>query len=112
MVELAGDVKSIAPNVMEEVEHSLDVVSKSLREASLSAMELSEDARTSLSNAANEVMRVAEMLRKNSVDTAKGMARQAVQEVQEHPLASIAAALTAVGALVSVIVATRSRKSA
>jgi len=52
------------------------------------------------------------MLRKNSVDTAKGMARQAVQEVQEHPLASIAAALTAVGALVSVIVATRSRKSA
>ena len=112
MVELAGDVKSMTTSVTEEVEHSLDAVSRSLREASLSAMELSEDACTALSNAASEVMRVAEMLRKNSLDTAKGMARQAAKEVHDHPLASIAAALTAVGALASVIVATRSRRAA
>ena len=107
MSKLADKGMITAAAVTGNVEDSLSVVAKSLREASANALELSEEASIALSNAATEVMRVAETLRKNAAETARDLARQAAHEVQEHPLASIAAALTAVGALVGVIVAAR-----
>jgi ElaB/YqjD/DUF883 family membrane-anchored ribosome-binding protein len=109
MAARVDETKSTGTAVMGEVEDTLNEVVNSLREASVSALELSEDASVALSHAASEVMRVAETLRKNSVETAKDIAREAVHEVQKHPLASVAAALTAVGALVGVIVATRGK---
>lgn len=109
MVVLIDEAKNMGVKDAGEVEDTLNEVVNSLREASKSALELSEDASVALSNAASEVMRLAGTLRKNSVDAAKGIVREAVDEVQKHPLASIAAALTAVGALVGVIVATRSK---
>ena len=112
MVELIDEAKSLDAKVSGDVEDTLNVVASSLRTASISALELSEDASVALTNAASEVLRVAEMLRKDAVVTAKSIAREAVHEVQEHPIASVAAALTAIGALVGVIVAARSKKSA
>ena len=109
MVALIDETKSMGVKDPGEVEDTLNELVNSLREASTSAQELSQDASVALSNAASEVMWVAETLRKNSVDAAKGLVREAVDEVQKHPLASIAAALTAVGALVGVIVAARSK---
>jgi ElaB/YqjD/DUF883 family membrane-anchored ribosome-binding protein len=109
MVVLIDEAKSMGVKDAGKVEDTLNELVNSLREASTSALELSQDASVALSNAASEVMRVAETLRKNSVDAAKGIVREAVDEVQKHPLASIATALTAVGALVGVIVAARSK---
>jgi ElaB/YqjD/DUF883 family membrane-anchored ribosome-binding protein len=103
---------SIANEIAENVEDTLDVVARSLREASERTQDLSEEASEVLSNAAADVVRVAEKLRKHAVDAARDVARQATHEVQQHPIASLAAALTAVAALVGVIAATRNSKSA
>jgi ElaB/YqjD/DUF883 family membrane-anchored ribosome-binding protein len=112
MVKIVEDEKCMAIKATGDVLDALNAVAKSLREVSASALELSEDASVALSNASSEVVRIAETLRKSSVDAAKGAARQAAHEAQEHPIASVAAALTAIGALVGVIVAARSRKGA
>lgn len=97
--------------IAENVEDALDAVARSLREASDRTHDLSDDASEVLSNAAADVVRVAEKLRKHAVDVTKDVARQATHEVQQHPIASLAAALTAVAALVGVIAAARSSKS-
>lgn len=103
---------SFADEITENVEDTLDVVARSLRQASERTQDLSEEASEVLSNAAADVVRVAEELRKHAVDSAKDVARHATHEVQQHPIASLAAALTAVAALVGVIAAARSSKSA
>ncbi|MGB5076232.1 MAG: hypothetical protein WBO17_01975 [Sphingorhabdus sp.] len=103
---------SLSNEIAENVEDTLDVVARSLREASERTQDLSEDASEVLSNAAEDVVRIAEKLRKHAVDTAKDVARQTTNEIQQHPVASLAAALTAVAALLGVIAAMRNRKSA
>ena len=107
MSKLADKAMSTAAAATEDVGDSLAAVAQSLREASESALELTEEARTALANAATQVVQAAATLRKNSVETAKGAARQAALEIQEHPIVSIAAALAAVGGLVGVILAAR-----
>lgn len=107
MAELADQAIDTAAQITSDVEAKLAVVAQSLREASANALDLSADASAALSSAATEVVRVAEVLRQNSADAAQNIVRQAAHEVQEHPLASIAAALTAVGALVGMIVMAR-----
>lgn len=112
MTEMVDEAKNAAGQIAGEVEATLATVAQSLRDASASALEISEEASAALSNAAAEVVRVAESLSRDSINAVKSMTRQAANEVQEHPIASIAAALTAVGTLVGVIVAARNRKAA
>jgi ElaB/YqjD/DUF883 family membrane-anchored ribosome-binding protein len=81
---------SISNEIAKNVEDTLDIVARSLREASERTQDLSEEASEVLSN----------------------VARQATHEVQQHPVVSLAAALTAVAALVGLIAATRSSKDA
>ena len=103
---------SIPNDIAENVEDTLDVVARSLREASERTQHLSEEASEVLSNAAADVVRVAEKLSKQAVEAAKDVARQATHEVEQHPIVSLAAALTAVAALIGLIVTTRSNKDA
>ncbi len=103
---------SISNEITENVENTLNVVARSLREASERTQDLSEEASEVLSNAAEDVVRVADKLSKHALDAAKDVARQATHEVQQHPIVSLAAALTAVAALVGLIAATRSNKDA
>lgn len=103
---------AIPAEITKNVEQTLDVVAKSLRDASDRTHDLSEDASEVLASAAEEVVRVAERLRKHAVDATMNAARQAADEMQEHPMASLAAALAAVAAVAGVIAASRSRKHA
>jgi len=97
--------------IAQNVEDTLDAVARSLREASHRTQDLSEEASEALSDAAADVVRVAEKLRKQAVHATRDVARQATHEVKEHPIASLAAALTAVAALVGVIAASRNSKN-
>ena len=103
---------STSKEIAKSVEETLDVVARSLREASERTQDLSEEASEVLSNAAADVVRVAERLSKHALEATKDVARQATHEVQQHPIVSLAAALTAVAALVGVIAITRSSKDA
>ena len=85
---------SIPTEKAENVEDTLDVVARSLREASDRTHDLSAEASEVLSAAAADVVHVAEKLRKHAVDAAKDISRHATHEVKEHPIASLAAALT------------------
>ena len=107
MAELADQAIDTAAQITSDLDAKLVVVAKSLREASANALDLSEYASAGLSSAATEVVRVAEVLRQNSLDAARSFTRQTADEIREHPLASIAAALTVVGALVGMIVVAR-----
>ena len=103
---------STSNEIAKNVEDTLDVVARSLREASERTQDLSEEASEVLSNAAEDVVRVAEKLSKHALDATKDAARQVTHDVQQHPIVSLAAALTAVAALVGLIAATRSSKDA
>jgi hypothetical protein len=65
-----------------------------------------------LSKAAADVTRAAESLRKHAAAAARNVVQKAVHEVQEHPIASLAAAITAAAALVGVIAKKRDKDSA
>lgn len=98
---------SLAKEIQHNVEDALDDVARSLTNAAKSAEGLSGDANEALLKAAADVTRAAESLRKRAVATAKNVAQKAAHEVQEHPIASLAAAITAAAALVGLIVAAR-----
>jgi ElaB/YqjD/DUF883 family membrane-anchored ribosome-binding protein len=100
---------SLADKIQHNVEDALDEVARSLRKAAEGAEGLSGEANEALSKAAADVKRAAESLRKQAVAAARDVARKATHEVQQHPVASLAAAITAAAALVSVIAATRKK---
>jgi ElaB/YqjD/DUF883 family membrane-anchored ribosome-binding protein len=100
---------AITAEMTKSIEDTLDVVAKSLHDASDRTVDLSEEASEVLVGAAEEVVRVAEQLRKHAIDATKDAARRGAEEVQQHPIASLAAALAAVATLVGVIAATRHR---
>jgi hypothetical protein len=50
-------------------------------------------------------------LRKHAAATARNVVQKAAREVQEHPIASLAAAITAAAALVRIIAAARHKDS-
>lgn len=102
----------IPADITKNVEQTLDVVAKSLRDASDRTLDLSEDASEVLASTAEEVVRLAEKLRKHAVDATMDAARNAADEMQQHPIASLAAALAAIAALAGVIAAARGRKHA
>lgn len=104
-------MSNLANNEMSDLaQRSLDLVAEALRDAADSAHALSEEASQALSHAADDIGRVVEKLRSHGVDAARQAARQAANEVQKHPVAALAAALTAVVALMGVIRASRSGK--
>lgn len=94
--------KSPAADVRQDVEAALEDVARLLRRA---AESVSEDSETAVSNAVKEVSRAAESVRRHATDMAKDVADKAVQEVKDHPIAALTAAITAAAALVGVIVA-------
>ena len=98
---------SLNNQVQHNIETALHDVARLLQKAAKDAEGLSQDASESLSKAAADVMRAADSLRKHAATTARSTIQKAVHEVQEHPIASLAAAITAAAALVGVISAKR-----
>ena len=98
---------SLNNQIQHNIEVALDDVARSLQKAAKDAEGLSGDASEALSKAAADVTRAAESLRKHAAAAARNIAQKAAHEVQEHPIASLAAAITAAAALVGVIAAKR-----
>lgn len=96
--------KPINNQVQHTVEAALDEVAQSLHRIAKDAEGLSTEASDALSKAAADVKRAAEALRTHAAAAARSVVQKAAHEVQEHPIASLAAAITAAAALVSVIV--------
>jgi ElaB/YqjD/DUF883 family membrane-anchored ribosome-binding protein len=88
-----------------DVENALDDVARSLQKLALEAEGVSGEAGEALSKAAADVTHAAESLRKHAAAAAGNVVQKAVREVQEHPIAALAGAITAAAALVSIITA-------
>jgi ElaB/YqjD/DUF883 family membrane-anchored ribosome-binding protein len=91
------------------VEAALEDVAKTLHAIAADAEGLSKEASEALAKAAVDVRHAAESLRQHAAATAKKAVGKAAHEVQEHPIASLAAAITAAAALVSVITSKRNK---
>ena len=87
-----------------------DEATDATRGMSQNGMDRTAGANSALSNAASEVVRMAQSVGKTSADTFRSVSREAAKEMQQRPIASIAAALTAGGALVGMILAVRGSK--
>ncbi|RNJ61872.1 MAG: hypothetical protein EDM03_10145 [Porphyrobacter sp. IPPAS B-1204] len=94
-------------NLTAHFQDSVDTAADALKAAASGTHEFSEDASEMLSNATAEITRLAESLRTHAVDGARDAARYAKAEVEAHPLASLAAALTAVVAVMGVVAVNR-----
>jgi ElaB/YqjD/DUF883 family membrane-anchored ribosome-binding protein len=102
---------SLNHQIQHNVVAALDEVARSLEKAAKDAEGLSKDASEALSKAVADVTSAAESLRKHAAATARNVVQKAVQEVKEHPIASLAAAITAAAALVRIIAAARHKES-
>lgn len=91
---------------------SVDTAAETLKAASSSARDFSEEASDVLVTATSEMTKLAESLRVQAVDAAKAAAQYARQEVEARPVASLAAALTAVVAVIGVVAMNRKGKPA
>lgn len=91
---------------------SVDSAADALKAAASSTHEFSAEAGEVLAAATTEISRLAESLRVHAVGSAKDAAQYAKHEVEAHPLASLAAALTAVVAVMGVVALSRNRKHA
>lgn len=96
--------KSPVADVRHDVEHTLEDVARLLRAA---AESVSGDAETAVSKAAAEVTRAAQSVRAHGAARAKNVAERAAHELKEHPIASLAAAISAAAALLGIIASTR-----
>lgn len=100
------------PNVNRSglLQPNVDSAAQALKSAESSAYELSHEASEALSAATDEIARLAESLRTHAVDAAKDAALYAKHQVEAHPMASLAAALTAVVAVMGVVAVNRRGK--
>ena len=101
---------SARDHLQHNVETALEDVARSLHQAAQDAEGLSHDASEALSKAASDVKRAADSLRQHSAATARSALQKAVHEIHEHPVASLAAAITAAAALVNMILAARDKE--
>lgn len=92
--------KSLSRKIRHDVEDTFEDVAKALCEA---ADTLSDDAEKGVAQAAAALKRAADTLAANAVPQAAGLAKKAIAEVKQHPIASAAAALTAAAALISIL---------
>ena len=90
---------------------ALDDVARSLCKAAKDAEALSKDVSESLTRAAADVTLAAEALRKHAEATARNVVQKAAHEMKEHPIATLATAITAAAALLRLI-ATEPNKDA
>ena len=79
-----------------QFQESVDSAAEALKAAAASKYEISQEAGEALAAATTEIAKLAESLRTHAVDAAKDVARYAKHEAEAHPMASLAAALTAV----------------
>jgi ElaB/YqjD/DUF883 family membrane-anchored ribosome-binding protein len=92
-------------NPIQHLGPALDDVAHSLRKAAKDAEGLSKDASEALTKAAADVTHAAEALRKHAAATSRNVVQKAAHEMQQHPIATLAAAITAAAALVRLIAA-------
>ena len=90
------------------VEDRLEDIAGSLNEA---AKHLSDEAADAVTAAAEAVTKAAQTVRGRAESRVKTAARKAAEEVHEHPVASLAAAITAAAALIGVIAAAKARSA-
>ena len=95
-----------------QFQESVDTAAKALKDAASSGHELSDETGKALAAATTEISRLAESLRSHAVDAAKDAALYAKHEVEAHPVASLAAALTAVVAVMGMVAVKRRDKHA
>jgi ElaB/YqjD/DUF883 family membrane-anchored ribosome-binding protein len=100
--------ESLTEDVRHKVEDGLDDVANALKR---SATNLTGDAQAAVAKAAADVAKAAESLSNRAAKTGKSIAGKAVHEVQEHPIAALATAITAAAALVGVLVASQHKSS-
>jgi len=98
---------SSAQTLSGQFQDGVDTATDALRAAAASTQEVSEEASEVLDSATTEIAKLAESLSAHALDAA----RYAKHEVEAHPLASLAAALTAVVAVMGVVAAGRRAKS-
>jgi ElaB/YqjD/DUF883 family membrane-anchored ribosome-binding protein len=91
---------------------SVDTAADALKAAASGTHEFTEEASAVLATASTEITKLAESLRAHAVDAAKDAAQYAKHEVEAHPLASLAAALTAVVAVMGMMAVSRKSKHA
>lgn len=91
---------------------SVDTAADALKAAASGTHELTAEASAVLATASTEITKLAESLRAHAVDAAKDAANYAKHEVEAHPLASLAAALTAVVAVMGMVAVSRKSKHA
>lgn len=103
---------SPADTLSGKFQDSVDTVAEALKAAASSTHEFSDEAREALASATTEITKQAESLRTHAVDTAKDAASYAKHEVEAHPMASLAAALTAVAAVIGVMIFSQRGKHA
>lgn len=103
---------STTETLSSQFQDSVDTAAHALKAAASSTHEFSAEAGEVLATASTEISKLAESLRTHAVDAATNAAQYAKHEVEAHPLASLAAALTAVVAVMGVVAMGRSRKHA
>jgi ElaB/YqjD/DUF883 family membrane-anchored ribosome-binding protein len=94
-------------DVRHNLEDTLDDIAKSLRTA---AEALSGDAGEAVSKAAEEATRAAESVRKYAADMARDVRRKAAHQIEEHPIASLAAVIATAATLAVILIAATHRK--
>lgn len=105
-------LNSPAENLSGQFKDSVDTAADALKAAASSTHEFTEEASAVLATATTEISKLAESLRGHAVEAAKDAARYAKHEVEAHPLASLAAALTAVVAVMGMLAVNRRGKHA
>ena len=105
-------LKSPTETLSSQFQDSVDTAAHALKAATASTHDFSEEAGAVLTTASTEIAKLAESLRAHAVEAAKDAAQYAKHEVEAHPLASLAAALTAVVAVMGVVAMSRNRKHA
>jgi hypothetical protein len=98
---------SPADTITGHFQDSVDTAATALKAAASGTHEFTEEASAVLATTSTELTKLAESLRAHAVGGAKDAARYVKHEVEAHPLASLAAALTAVVAMMGMMAVNR-----
>ena len=97
---------SLTRDLKHDIEDTFEDVAKALHKA---ADGLADDAETAVAQAADALRRAAALLGEKTSPEVKDLARKAVAEVKQHPIAYAAAALTDAAALISLLASARKK---
>lgn len=95
-----------------QFQESVDTAANALETAAISTHEFSDEASEALKTATTQLSTLAESLRVYAVDATRDAAQFTKHEVEAHPLASLAAAITAVVAVMGLVAVNRRGKHA